>query len=332
KRISGDDIGAVNVSQVSRETKTSWHFVRKVRDEMVEDNGDILDPAVIVQQRVKGPGTHTFDEYDMYVLLLLYFEEPSRTNVSYVERLYVMTGTITSTSTVSRWFNHYFPISGGFRKPNLVLIDKFKQENFWRAEEYLEAIATIAPKKLRFGDEELKKGAEVYCRRTRRCVLTGDVPAIIAPSDFRNAYSVYGMCGIDESTPALYWRIHTSYNDSVEFSYDVERACCLGYLRAGDVLVLDNAAIHTGKSNKYLDDFVWTNFGVFILFLPTRTPEWNPQELVWQVMVKGMQHYLLRVLREVSSHSPAHAANKVLGTIDHKMVRSFYRKAKVINA
>ncbi|KAL3779012.1 hypothetical protein ACHAWO_010742 [Cyclotella atomus] len=267
---------------------------RGVRDEMVEDNGDILDPAVIVQQRVKGP-------------------EPSRTNVSYVERLYVMTGTITSTSTVSRWFNHYFPISGGFRKPNLVLIDKFKQENFWRAEEYLEAIATIAPKKLRFGDEELKKGAEVYCRRTRRCVLT-------APSDFRNAYSVYGMCGIDESTPALYWRIHTSYNDSVEFSYDVERACCLGYLRAGDVLVLDNAAIHTGKSNKYLDDFVWTNFGVFILFLPTRTPEWNPQELVWQVMVKGMQHYLLRVLREVSSHSPAHAANKVLGTIDHKMM------------
>jgi hypothetical protein len=174
KRISGYDIGAVNVSQVSPETKTSRHFVRKVHDEMVEDSSDILDPAVTVQQRVKGPGTHTFDEYDMYVLLLFYFEEPSHTNASYVERLYVMTGTITSTSTVFRWFNHYFPISGGFRKPNLVPIDKFKQENFWHAEEYLKAIATISPKKQRFGDEKLIKGAEVYCRRTRRCVLTGD--------------------------------------------------------------------------------------------------------------------------------------------------------------
>jgi hypothetical protein len=174
KRISGDDIGAVNVSQVSRETQTSRHFVRKVRDEMIRNDGNILDPAVIVQQRVRGPGTQTFDEYDMFVLLLLYFEEPTRTNASYVERLYMITGTITSTSTVSRWFNHYFPISGGFRKPNLVPIDKFKEKNFWRAQEYLEAIATIAPKKLRFGDEKLIKGAEVYCRRTRRNVLTGD--------------------------------------------------------------------------------------------------------------------------------------------------------------
>ena len=58
------------------------------------------------------------------------------------------------------------------------------------------------------------------------------------------------MCGIDESSPALYWRIHDGSNDSEEFSYDVERACQLGYLRHGDALVLDNAAIHTGKDNK----------------------------------------------------------------------------------
>jgi hypothetical protein len=155
-------------------------------------------------------------------------------------------------------------------------------------------------------------------------------PAVITPSDFRNTYSVYGMCGIDKATPALYWRIHTGPNDSVEFSYDVERACCFGYLRAGDVLVLDNAAIHTGKDNKYLEDFVWSNFEVYILFLPTRSPEWNPQELVWQVMVKRMQNYPLRTLREVDSHSPAYAANEVLGTIDHKLVRSFYRKSQVL--
>jgi hypothetical protein len=56
-----------------------------------------------------------------------------------------------------------------------VPLDKFKQSNFWKAEEYLVAIASIAPKKLRFGDEKLIKGAEVYCRRTRRNVLTGEL-------------------------------------------------------------------------------------------------------------------------------------------------------------
>jgi hypothetical protein len=138
KRLSdGDDFGSVNVSRIARETRTSRNFVRKVRNEMLENNGDIVDPSLIPSNRARGPGAMTFDELDMYVLLMLYFEEPSRTNSSYVERLYMITGTLTSPSTVSRWFNNYFPISGGFRKPNLVPIDKFKQANFWRAQEYL---------------------------------------------------------------------------------------------------------------------------------------------------------------------------------------------------
>jgi hypothetical protein len=141
---------------------------------MIENDGNIIHPKRIKQKRKIGPGVNTFDDMDMFVLLFLYLDEPSRSNFSYVERLYCITGTLTSTATVSRWFNKAFPISGGFRKPNLAPLDKFKQSNFWKAEDYLEAIATIAPRKLRFGDEKLIKGAEVYCRRSRRNVLTGE--------------------------------------------------------------------------------------------------------------------------------------------------------------
>jgi hypothetical protein len=129
-----DEFSTVNVSQVSRETNTSRGFVHKIRDEMLDNHGNILEPAAINQQRARGPGANTFDEFDMFVLLMLYFEEPSRSNASYAERLYCLTGTVTSTSTVSRWFNNYFPISGGFRKPNLVPIDKFKEKNCMRAQ------------------------------------------------------------------------------------------------------------------------------------------------------------------------------------------------------
>lgn len=72
------------------------------------------------------------------------------------------------------------------------------------------------------------------------------------------------------------------------------------------------AAIHSGRDNKYLEDYIWERFGVWILFLPTRAPEWNPQELVWQVMVKGMSTIPLRCLREVNSHSTVYAADASL--------------------
>ena len=38
-------------------------------------------------------------------------------------------------------------------------------------------------------------------------------------------------------------------------------------------MVLDNAKIHVGGENTVLEDWLWTNFGVFALFLPPRSPE-----------------------------------------------------------
>ena len=148
---------------------------------------------------------------------------------------------------------------------------------------------------------------------------------MVTPPDFRNTYSVYGMCGICENTPPLYWRIHDGNNDSAEFSYDIESACVLGYLRQGDVLVLDNAAIHNGRDNAYLEDFIWSRFEVLILFLPTRAPEWNPQELVWNFMGQKMQRYPLRQLREENiTHSTARVADTCLKDVTHELVASFF--------
>jgi hypothetical protein len=72
-----DAIGSVNLSQVGRETNTSHKFVHKVRDEMLDHDGNILHPDLINQKRKLGPGANTFDEMDMFVLLHLYLEEPS---------------------------------------------------------------------------------------------------------------------------------------------------------------------------------------------------------------------------------------------------------------
>ena len=61
----------------------------------------------------------------------------------------------------------------------------------------------------------------------------------------------------------------------------IEAAIAMRFLREGDVLVLDNAANHTGRGNTVLEDWLWEDHSVLVLFLPARAPEWNPIELMW---------------------------------------------------
>jgi hypothetical protein len=79
-------------------------------------------------------------------------------------------------------------------------------------------LSTIDPMRVRFGDEKLVKGRELFCHRTRKNVFTGEVPCVVTTSDFRNTYSIYGMCGINPTTTTLYLRIHNGTNDSEEFA------------------------------------------------------------------------------------------------------------------
>jgi hypothetical protein len=174
----------------------------------------------------------------------------------YKEHLFAYTGTAVSESVVSPSFNHGFSISGRFRKPNLVPIDKFKPNNILRAQEYLMVLSTIDPMRVRFRDEKLVKGSKLFCHRTRRYVLTGEVLCVVTTSDFRNTYLIYGICGINPTTTQLYWHIHNGTNDSEEFAYDIERACALGYLQTGHILTLNNAIIHSSKDNKHLEEWL----------------------------------------------------------------------------
>ena len=66
---------------------------------------------------------------------------------------------------------------------------------------------------------------------------------------------------------------------------------------------------------------------MFILFLPTRSPEWNPQELVWQYMCRKMQQYPLRTLRESNiQNSTAIVAHNSLKEVTHEHVVGFFIK------
>jgi hypothetical protein len=148
-------------------------------------------------------------------------------------------------------------------------------------------------------------------------------------SDFRNTYPVIGFCGIDPRTRPLHWRIHTNPNNAEEFAEEIKFAIASRFLFGGDILVLDNATMHNGAENRYLEDWMWQRYGIFILWLPARSPEWNPQELVWQRLVQALKTYPLNMLRQYSTRAVAYAAHDVLSKMTRANIESMYRHCDV---
>ena len=88
-----------------------------------------------------GPGARSLDSRDIYAILLLYSDNPSRSLRSYRKGLFRMTCTVVHESTISRLFREFFPYSATLCKPNMIPFDKLRPENQWRAAEYFKIIA-----------------------------------------------------------------------------------------------------------------------------------------------------------------------------------------------
>jgi len=74
---------------------------------------------------------------------------------------------------------------------------------------------------------------------------------------------------------------------------------------------------------------MWECYRVLVLFLPTRTCEWNPQELVWQTMLTRMNNVPLKALRETYGYSPgivAKCAMLQLSKTTFNEVKEYYSK------
>ena len=95
-------------------------------------------------------------------------------------------------------------------------------------------------------------------------------------------------------------------------------------------MVLDNATAHTGKDNTVLQEYLWETYGIFLLFLPARAPEWNPIEQVWKCLVQRLKKLPLSLCREVGQHATAYAAIEILSDITHDEVRRFYVGSGII--
>jgi hypothetical protein len=296
------------------------------------ENGGVQEPisrSGSKGRKLENAGIKSLSMDDELLLVQQHVRNPCTTIYQYKQLLFEQHGTTISKKTLSLWWRNRFPYAATLRKPNVIPVDKYRPENWLRYLEYIDIMRIINPAKLKFGDEKHLKGGELYTTCGRRCPFTGEVPAVTVASDFRNTYSLTGFCGIDSSVPACYVIIHQLINDSSTFAEAVEELIVVGWLKRGDVLVLDNAAIHVGGENVDLRDWLLNSphpdgqpMGIFLLLLPARTPELNPEELVWHSMVKKMR--MIPGILLPAAHAAAYAAAVALGAISHIEVMKMY--------
>jgi hypothetical protein len=108
------------------------------------------------------------------VLLSFRAGEGRRAIISYIHELFIAYGRVVSSSFISIWFNKRFGYSGRFKKPNLVPLDKFKNENIIKYLEYIQKMERLPDKtKFHFLDEKHLVNKDVLPNKTRADPLTG---------------------------------------------------------------------------------------------------------------------------------------------------------------
>jgi hypothetical protein len=107
----------------------------------------------------------------------------------------------------------------------------------------------------------------------------------------------------------------------------VEVAAQSNYLRPGDYLVHDNAQYHIGKENKAIEDYLWESYAFFVLLLPPRCPEWNPIELVWNILTQRLRSCDLELAKaKYGSNASANMAVEILNEISHEYTEKCFIK------
>ena len=106
-------------------------------------------------------------------------------------------------------------------------------------------------------------------------------------------------------------------------------AISIGWLQPYDILVCDNAAIHEAGCNHNLGDYLWITAGldglplnILLLPLPTRSPELNPIELLWNTLRQRLRGYRSGL---DGRHGVVRAACAIMDGFDFELVERTFR-------
>jgi hypothetical protein len=320
-----------SVLSVARKARVGWKYASKVIEELLE-TGDLLDPELTRPNQEEsgyfvGVGSRALKLEEEVFLLALRTEKPNRPNLDYIRELDRMHGTLVSTTFITQWFKKRFNHPGNFRKPNLVPLDKFRTENLVRYLDFCDIIDKFPDKTiLNFLDEKHIVNKDALPKKIRADPTTGFMDFIPVSGDFRDAFNLFAVVSANPDKPhPIEWSIGRENGDSHCFVAFIKHLIQSGWLRHNEVLVMDNAGIHTGGDADIVEDLLWNTIiegralNVLTVFLPTRSPELNPIELIFHILARRIQSFKYQAAGP-SADLVLHQANRVLYDMDYALI------------
>ena len=306
-------------------TRVSHTFVYKVLKEF-RTLGHLEDPIESNNKKGKTRRLKIHPEAALF-LLALRTEDDRRPLYSYKVELFQATELEVSTTTIDRFFKKRFDFACKLRKPNLVPLDKWKEKNLIAYEQFRKTIDQLTNHwKFHFIDEKHVVNKDCIGNRVRADPLTGEVRCIKVSGNFRYAYNMISIISANptKSTPIDY-TLGEENGNAASFTAYIKDLIARRWFERGNVLIMDNAAIHTGRESAIVADLLWSvevdgsPLNVLVVPLPTRSPELNPIELVFHILARRLRLYRYRT-EDPGQMTVPHQAARVMADISTETV------------
>ena len=223
-------------------------------------------------------------------LYSLYKSNPGMPLYGYCEELSNHFNINVSEMFVKRWFDTVGPYKGTLRKTSNFPHHKDSVENILRLCDYLQAVTSIGdPSRLVFADEKPMKECMIF-PHVRGDPFTGDRPYNHSKPSSKNRYNILAAVNIKGGVvPPVQSVVIEEVSNAPIFLQFVKVLIETGVLAAGDVFVVDNCTIHYQGDNVGLEETLRDMFGITLLRLPAYHPEFNPTELIFQLLFQRMR-------------------------------------------
>ena len=172
-------------------------------------------------------------------------------------------------------------------------------------------------------DEKSIVNKDILPKKVRRNPLTGYVPHISVSGDFRDAYNLFACISPDNTkSRAVFFQVHQNNGNSESFVDFVIAMVNDGFLSHNEVLIMDNAKIHIYGTARTIEELLWETvvkgepLRILIIYLPTRSPELNPIELIFHILSRRIRSFRYQTgIGNIYDHAVVSTAIRVLEDI-----------------
>ena len=105
-------------------------------------------------------------------------------------------------------------------------------------------------------DEKHIVNSDCVPKKVRRNPIYGYMPAILVSGDFRETYNIFSCITANPNKKPMVYNIQKDNGTALSFVSFVEQMIQCNWLQHGELLIMDNAIIHTGKEAKIIEDLL----------------------------------------------------------------------------